>query len=104
MSFIPTKEWDHATAQLSAIRLLLNLLPKEDVVPHVQALVERAAHMEQELAAIRNLFAHLAPDESASTYHVCQHVLALHANQAQTIQAFLDLRNNDLERELERPE
>ena len=93
--FLPTKtEWDRATAQLNAIRLLFGLLPSEDVVPHVQALLElantqRALHMEQELAAIRNLFAHLAPSESVSAYELCQHVLALHANQAQTIQSFL---------------
>lgn len=92
--FMPTKtEWDRATAQLNAIRLLFGLLPSEDVVPHVQALLERAStqralHMEQELAAIRNLFAHLAPDESSSAYEVCRSVLILHTNQAQTIQAF----------------
>lgn len=61
-SFMPTKEqWD--------------------------ALTKRAAHMERELAAIRNLFAHLAPNESMGVYELCEFVLRLHSNQAATIES-----------------
>lgn len=51
------------------------------------SLVKRAAHMEQELAAIRSVFAHLPGPDGESVVEVCLRVADLHRRQAETIAA-----------------
>lgn len=86
--FLPTKtEWDYTTAQLNAARLALGLPAGADVVPHVQALVRRAAHMTHELAEIRSVFAHLPGPEGESALEICLRVADLHRRQAETIES-----------------
>ena len=54
-----------------------------------EKLKRRAAVMEQELAEIRNLFAHLAPsDEPLGVVDLCRYVLMLQTNQAHTIENY----------------
>lgn len=91
--FLPTKEqWDHATAQLDAIRLMFSIPAGKDVVPVVQAyrqenMASGLFDLLTERAEIRTTFAHLPGPEQESLPQLCARIADQHRRQAETIES-----------------